>query len=95
MRVTVTLASQLAEYAGGNKHVAVDIDGSAPTVAGVLDAIGTLHPGVRDRAVDDQGAIRRHVNVFVNQENVRYTGGLQTPVTDGAEVSIFPAVSGG
>ena len=94
MRATVTLASQLAEYAGGNKHVKVDVDGDA-TVAGVLDAIGVLHPGVRDRAVDEQGAIRRHVNVFVNQENVRFTGGLQTPVADGAEVSIFPAVSGG
>ena len=90
----MTLASQLAEYAGGEKHVTVDVDGDA-TVAAVIDAMGALHPGVRDRALDDQGALRRHVNVFVNQENVRFTGGLQTPVTDGAEVSIFPAVSGG
>ena len=91
----MTLASQLAEYAGGARHVDVDVDGSAPTVAAVIDAVGAQHPGVRDRALDEQGAIRRHVNVFVNQENVRFTGGLQTPVTDGAEVSIFPAVSGG
>jgi len=92
--VRVTLASQLAQYAGGERHLSVELDGDA-TVAAVLDAVGALHPGVRDRALDDQGVIRRHVNVFVNQENVRFTGGLQTPVTNGAEVSIFPAVSGG
>jgi molybdopterin converting factor small subunit len=93
----VTLASQLASYAGGAKHLDVEVDdsGSAATVAAVLDAVGAMWPGVRDRALDDQGALRRHVNVFVNQENVRFTGGLSTPVTDGAELSIFPAVSGG
>ena len=97
MRVRVTLSTQLASYAGGAKHLDVEVDGAgeAPTVAAVLDAVGALHPGVRDRALDDQGALRRHVNVFVNQENVRFTGGLSTPVADGAEVSIFPAVSGG
>jgi molybdopterin converting factor small subunit len=99
VRVRVTLASQLADYAGGEKHLSVEVDGdgdgASPTVAAVLDAVGARHPGVRDRALDDQGALRRHVNVFVNQENVRFMGGLQAPVNDGAEVSIFPAVSGG
>ena len=93
MRVRVTLSSQLASHAGGERHLEVEVDGS--TVGDVLDAVGELHPGVRDRVLDDQGALRRHVNVFVNQENARFTGGLQTAVPDGAEVSIFPAVSGG
>jgi molybdopterin converting factor small subunit len=98
VRIRVTLSAQLASYAGGERHLDVEVDGSgsgAATVGAVIDAVGARHPGVRDRALDDQGAIRRHVNVFVNQENVRFIGGLQAPVTDGAEVSIFPAVSGG
>jgi molybdopterin converting factor small subunit len=50
---------------------------------------------VRDRVLTDQGAVRPHVNVFVGPESIRFTGGLDTPVSDGAEISILPAVSGG
>ncbi|MBA3653364.1 MAG: MoaD/ThiS family protein [Actinobacteria bacterium] len=94
MPVTVTLASALAKYSGGQRHVTIEVDGDV-TLAGVIDAIGARYPGVKDRTVDDQGAIRRHVNVFVGQENVRFTGGLDTPIPVGAEVAILPAVSGG
>jgi molybdopterin converting factor small subunit len=52
-------------------------------------------PGLRDRVVTEQREIREHVNVFVGVENVRYTGGLATPLGEGAEISIFQAVSGG
>lgn len=93
MKVTVTLASHLARYAGGERHVVLEVTDA--TVAGVIDAIGESHPGVRDRVLDDQGALRRHVNVFVDQENARFTGGLRSPVGEGSEVSILPAVSGG
>jgi molybdopterin converting factor small subunit len=54
-----------------------------------------LHPGVRDRVVNEQGAVRQHVNVFVGDESIRYTGGLDTPLAEGSEISIVPAVSGG
>ncbi len=51
--------------------------------------------GVRDRVVTEQGQVRPHVNVFVGDESIRFTGGLSTPLSDGAEISIVPAVSGG
>ncbi len=94
MRVTVTLASALTKYADGERHVVVDVDDGS-RLSAVIELIGTKYPGVRDRTLDDQGSIRRHVNVFVNQENVRFLGGLDAALEDGAEVSILPAVSGG
>jgi molybdopterin converting factor small subunit len=64
-------------------------------VGAALDALWTLHPGVRDRIVTEQGEVRQHVNVFVGNESIRFTGGLDTAVPDGGEISIVPAVSGG
>ncbi len=93
MRVTVALPAALTRFADGKRHVEVDV--AEPTLAAVIGALGEHYPGVRERTLDDQGLIRRHVNVFVDAENVRFTGGLDTPVTDGVEVSILPAVSGG
>ena len=93
MRVIVKLPTALRRFADDQSRL--DVDVVDPTVGAVIDAIGQRYPGVRDRALDDQGEIRRHVNVFVDQENTRFTGGLKTPVTEGAEVSILPAVSGG
>ena len=94
MRVTVTLASALTKYADGERHIDIDVADGA-RLSAVIESIGTKYPGIKDRTLDDQGAIRRHVNVFVDQENVRFLGGLDAPVADGAEVSILPAVSGG
>ena len=54
-----------------------------------------LYPGVRDRVVTEQGQVRPHVNLFVGAESIRFTGGLATPLADGAVMSIVPAVSGG
>ena len=65
------------------------------TLGDALEALWTLCPGLRHRVATEQGEIREHVNVFVGQENIRYTGGLATGVPDGAEISIFHAVSGG
>ena len=61
----------------------------------VLAALGQAHPGVGQRVLDDQGVLRRHVNVFVNGESIRYLAGVATPVGDADEVWILPAVSGG
>lgn len=71
-----------------------DADDAAP-LARVLAALWAVHPGVRDRVLTEQGVLRPRVNVFVGPESVRFTGGLDTPVADGVEVAILPAVSGG
>jgi molybdopterin synthase sulfur carrier subunit len=88
---TVHLPAALADHAAGSRRV--DVAGA--TVGGVLAALGLAHPGVGHRVMDDQGVLRRHVNVFVNGESIRYLDGVDTRVGDGDEVWILPAVSGG
>ena len=98
IRVAVRIPAVLAPLAGGHTEVALAVpgsDGGAVPLARILDALWAVHPGVRDRVLTEQGAIRPHVNVFVGPESVRFSGGLTTPVTDGTEVAILPAVSGG
>jgi molybdopterin synthase sulfur carrier subunit len=73
----------------------IELETQAATVAEALAALWKRYPGVRDRVVTEQGDVRQHVNVFVGAESIRYTGGLSTPVSDGVEISIVPAVSGG
>lgn len=92
MAVTVTLARALREFAGGAESVAVDVgDGAPSTVGQVLRRLGEQHPGVGRRICDEQGNVRRHVNVFVNG-----TKALDdAPVAPGDEVVVLPAVSGG
>ena len=65
------------------------------TVGEVLAALRPTHPGVHDAALDERGAVRQHVNVFVGSENIGFGAGLATSVPQGAEVWILPAVSGG
>jgi len=93
MAVTIHLPGPLSAYAGGARRVVLD---TAPTSVGeALAGLGALHPGVRDRVLDERGQVRPHVNVFVGKESIRYTGGLATPLGPEAEMHIFPAVSGG
>ncbi len=61
----------------------------------MLDGLDADHPGIRARVLDDDGKLRRFVNVYVGDEDVRFAEGLQTPTPDGASVSIIPAVAGG
>jgi molybdopterin synthase sulfur carrier subunit len=93
MRVTFILPGPLHTLAGGREEVTVDA--TAPRVSDALDALWTAHPALRDRVMTEDGRLRPHVNVFVGRDSVRYTGGLETPLRDGAEVAILPAVSGG
>jgi molybdopterin synthase sulfur carrier subunit len=93
MPVTFSIPGPLRTYAQGRSRVI--IDQSPPTLAAALDALWRECPAIRDRVVTEQAQIREHINVFVGREDVRYTGGLQTPVPDGAEITILPAVSGG
>ena len=87
----VRVPTQLRELTGGVGEVSVDGD----TVAEVLAALDTAHPGFRDRLFDEAGKLRRFVNLFVADEDVRFLDGLDTKVTDGQTVSIVPAVAGG
>jgi sulfur-carrier protein len=73
----------------------VEIAAGPRTVGEALDALGAQFPGVRERVLIETGEVRQHVNVFVGADSIRHTGGLGTPVADGAEISILPAVSGG
>jgi len=90
--VLVHLPGVLAPLAAGRSRVAL---GRCSDVGAALAALFALHPGLRDRIQNERGEVRPHVNVFVGSENVRDLRGLETPLEDGAEVHILPAVSGG
>jgi molybdopterin converting factor small subunit len=94
--VTVVVPRALRRFSDGERRLELELapTGQA-TVATVLAALAERYPGVRERTVDERGEVRRHVNVFVDDESVRYADGLATPVHDGAEITILPAVSGG
>lgn len=85
----------LRELTGGRGLVEVEMDGDAATVEELFERLGAEHSGVRDRALDEHGAIRPHVNVFVNSESVKDAEGEATRLKDGDEVWILAAVSGG
>jgi len=89
--VTVRIPTQLRPLAGGSSEVAVD----GSTVGEVLKALDAAHPGFGERIFDDGGGLRRFVNVFVAEEDIRFLDGVATPVTDGTVVSVVPAVAGG
>jgi len=77
--------------AGGNSQVQVE----GNTLADVIEALEAVHPGFKDRLLDESGALRKFVNIFVADDDVRYLDGLATPVPAGETVSIIPAVAGG
>ncbi len=93
MSVTFHIPGPLCSFAGGNSKV--EIAASPATVREALDALWVLYPGIRDRVVTEQGEIREHINVFVGNKDVRYTGGLATALNAECDISIIPAVSGG
>lgn len=93
MAITFFVPGHLRAFTGGAS--VVTLDRSPATVGEALAALWTLHPGVRDRVVTEQGVVRPHVNVFVGDESIRHTGGLATPIAPRCEISIVPAVSGG
>ncbi|MGH8773750.1 MAG: MoaD/ThiS family protein [Jiangellaceae bacterium] len=90
MSVEVRIPTILRPYTGDAKAV----DGSGDTLASVIDDLEMRFPGLRDRLVDGDG-LRRFVNVYLNDEDVRFLDGLSTPVHDGDSVTVLPAVAGG
>jgi molybdopterin converting factor small subunit len=91
MAVTVRIPTQLRELSGGASEVKAD----GGTVAAVLADLDAAHPGFSARLFDEGGQLRRFVNVFVADEDIRFLDGVQTPVADGQTLSIVPAVAGG
>ena len=91
MSVTVRVPTQLRTLTGGAGEV--EIEGAS--VGEVLKALDVARPGFADRLFDEAGNLRRFVNVFLADEDVRFLDGLATPVADGATLSIVPAVAGG
>jgi sulfur-carrier protein len=91
MAIEVRIPTILRQYTGGEKQVTAD----GASLGSLVDDLDTKFPGLKARLVTDQGALHRFVNVYVNDEDVRFTGALDTGLSDGDEVTILPAVAGG
>jgi molybdopterin synthase sulfur carrier subunit len=91
MAVTIRIPTQLRSLAGGASEVSVE----ATSVSEALKMLNAQHAGFDERLFDEKGELRRFVNVFVADEDIRFMQGVDTELTDGAVVSIIPAVAGG
>lgn len=91
MSVTVRIPTTMRPLTGGERQVSVQ----PGTLSDLVTELETAHPGLGDRLVDEQGGLRKFVNVFVDDDDVRYLDGLDTTIGDGITVSIIPAVAGG
>ncbi|MGI8882170.1 MAG: MoaD family protein [Jatrophihabitans sp.] len=91
MAIQVKIPTILRTYTGGEKNV----EASGGTLSALVDDLDTRHEGLKGRLLTDEGSLHRFVNVYVNDEDVRFTGSLDTPLKDGDAVTILPAVAGG
>ncbi|MEX1369205.1 MAG: MoaD/ThiS family protein [Nannocystaceae bacterium] len=88
---TIRIPTPLRKYTAGAEEVSI----GGGTVGAIIESLEAAHPGIRERICDDKGAVRRFVNIFVGDEDIRFLDNLQTPVKDDDEVSIVPAIAGG
>ena len=93
MTVHFWIPGPLTTLTGGRNHLDLEISGG--TLQHALAALFVAHPGIRDRVLTERGEIREHVTVFVGKSEAHSTGGLATPLAEGIEISIIPAISGG
>lgn len=91
MSINVRIPTILRTYTQDQSQVAAE----GETLAEILDSLESSFPGIKARVVDDEGKLRRFVNIYVAEEDVRFSQGLDTPTPDGSQVSIIPAVAGG
>ena len=95
MAIEVRIPTILRTYTDGQKSV----EASGSTLSELIDDLESSHPGIKDRLIEGgkngQGDLRRFVNLYVNDEDVRFTGGLATELSDGDQVVVLPAVAGG
>lgn len=95
MSVTVRIPTPLRKFADGQAAVQAAVSETGSTVGDVLAELKDRYPGLAQRICDDAGEVRRFVNVFLGDEDIRFLDQLGTAVTDGAELSIIPAIAGG
>lgn len=91
--ITVSITGFLTDFTNGERQI--QISDKPATVREALQHLWQLHVGLRDRVVNEQGHLRQHVNIFLNNENVRRLQSLDTSLTEGDEITILPSVSGG
>jgi molybdopterin synthase sulfur carrier subunit len=91
MAVRVQIPTPMRQHTGGR----AEVEAGGATVQAVLDDLGRQFPGISDRLFEKPGQLRRFVNVYLNDEDVRYLDGLDTAVKDGDELAVIPAVAGG
>lgn len=91
MPVTVLIPTPLQKLTNGNAEVTAD----GSTVGDIVNALETQFPGIKERLCDGTGKLRRFVNVYLNNEDIRFEQNEETPVKDGDELSIIPAIAGG
>jgi len=72
-----------------------EVEAKASNIAEMIENLNAAHPGLKDRLCDDKGELRRFVNIYVNEEDIRFLKGIDTSLKDGDEVSIVPAIAGG
>jgi len=93
MALTFVISGPLRELAGNQSELR--LGGPASSVADALSLLWSAHPSFRDRVITELGEVRPHLNIFVDGESIRDTGGFATPVREGSEIVILPALSGG
>lgn len=91
MAVIVRIPSPLRKLTGGAGEIATQAD----SIGGLIGALESTYPGMRERLCDETGAVRRFVNIYVNDEDIRFLTNQNTPLKDGDQVSIVPAIAGG
>jgi MoaD family protein len=91
--ITFNVTGFLTDFTNGQNKI--EVDASVKTVGEALSSLWRQHPGLRDRVLNEQGNIRQHVNIFLNEDNVRRKQLLDTALTENCELTILPAVSGG
>lgn len=91
MSVSVRIPTPLRKMTGGVAEVGVKAD----SIRMMIEELESAYPGMRERLCDEDGSVRRFVNVFVGDEDIRFLQGLDTPLEEGTQVSIIPAVAGG
>lgn len=91
MPVSVRIPTPLRKLTNDEELVTVE----ASTIGDAISELQTKYPGIKERLVDDNGEVRRFVNIYVNEEDIRFLQNKETPIKDGDEVSIIPAIAGG
>ena len=91
MGVTVRIPTPLRRFTGDH----ADVEATGGTIGELIDSLEAQHPGIKERLVDEAGGVRRFVNFYVNQEDIRFREGADTPLEDGDSVTILPAIAGG